>query len=157
LGIWRRLKRLGAVALHDAVWALPLTGETKEGAEWIAEEVEERGGAALIWEASSLTAEQDEVLIRLFRHQADRGYGSIMEAAKSLRRSLGRGRAHRERLDQALRQIARLERLYRLQRRRDFFRAPNREPTEAILSEVREEIRTRVSTEGGEKRHVVGH
>src|SRR6478672_6405829 len=59
LGVWRRLKRLGAVLIHDAVWTLPADAKTREACEWLAEEIEEQGGTAWVWEAASLSADQD--------------------------------------------------------------------------------------------------
>jgi hypothetical protein len=141
LAVWRRLKRLGALPVHDAVWALPMSGETRESVEWVAEEVEERGGAMLIWEANSIAAEQDRALVELFRAEANREYATIVTAAKSIRqRLLTRGNERGESRERALRQLGRLERLYKQQRRRDYFRTPDREPTEALLSALRADI-----------------
>ena len=57
LAIWRRLKRLGAVLIHDAVWMLPADAKTREAFEWLAEEIEEQGGTAWVWEAAGLSAD----------------------------------------------------------------------------------------------------
>ncbi len=71
LTIWRRLQRLGAVAAHDSVWILPSDAKTREDFEWIAEEAEERGGSALLWEAASFSPGQDAELIAQFRLAAE--------------------------------------------------------------------------------------
>ena len=54
LAVWRRLRRLGAVMLHDGLWTLPAGAKTHEDFEWLAEEIEERGGCVLLWESLSL-------------------------------------------------------------------------------------------------------
>ena len=36
--VWRKLKRLGAILLHDAVWVLPATPSTIEQLQWLAQE-----------------------------------------------------------------------------------------------------------------------
>jgi hypothetical protein len=36
--IWRKLKRLGALLLHDAAWVLPATPRTREQFQWLAAE-----------------------------------------------------------------------------------------------------------------------
>lgn len=59
LAIWRRAKRLGALLLHDAVWVLPADARTREDFDWLAEEIEERGGSVMVWEAWSVPALQD--------------------------------------------------------------------------------------------------
>src|SRR5215470_17625520 len=42
--VWRKLKRLGALLLHDAVWVLPATPWTREQFQWLAVEIGELGG-----------------------------------------------------------------------------------------------------------------
>ncbi len=41
--VWRKLKRLGALLLHDAVWVLPATAWTREQFQWLTVEVGELG------------------------------------------------------------------------------------------------------------------
>src|SRR6266567_9517091 len=36
--VWRKLKKLGAVLLHDAVWVLPATAWTREQLQWLSVE-----------------------------------------------------------------------------------------------------------------------
>ena len=36
---WRKLKRLGAILLQDAVWVLPATPHTREDFQWLAAEI----------------------------------------------------------------------------------------------------------------------
>jgi hypothetical protein len=47
--VWRKLKRLGVAQLGDGLVALPADARTKEALEWIAEEVLEHHGEAMIW------------------------------------------------------------------------------------------------------------
>ena len=134
LAVWRRLKRLGATVLHDAVWLLPADAKTREAFEWLAEEIEEQGGTAFIWEATSFGSAQDHTIAAQFRTEADERYGAIAESADALRRLARRRRsAGRARLDQARRQLAGLERALRLESRRDHFRAPGRRGAEEAL------------------------
>jgi hypothetical protein len=54
VSVWRKLKRLGALLLHDAVWVLPATPATLEQFQWLATEIEEMEGTAMVamvWEA----------------------------------------------------------------------------------------------------------
>ena len=55
--VWRKLKRLGALLLHDAVWVLPATPWTREQFQWLAVEIGELGGEAHLWESHLLLAE----------------------------------------------------------------------------------------------------
>jgi len=75
--VWRRLKRLGAVLLHDAVWVLPATPRTREHFQWLAAEIGDGGGEALQWEGQLATAGQDDRLVAQFLAQVDAVYEEI--------------------------------------------------------------------------------
>jgi hypothetical protein len=47
--VWRKLKRLGVAQLGDGLVALPADARTHEALEWIAEEVLEHHGEAMLW------------------------------------------------------------------------------------------------------------
>src|SRR6476469_8732675 len=92
LAIWRRLKRVGAVLIHDAVWVLPADAKTREAFEWLAEEIEEQGGTAWVWEAAGLSAEQDRKAVERFRTEAEARYAEIGASAQAIRDAALRGR-----------------------------------------------------------------
>jgi hypothetical protein len=76
--VWRKLKRLGALALQDAVWVLPSTPWTLEQFQWLAVEIREMGGSAMVWEAQLRLAGQDDDLVRQFSAQVDATYHAIL-------------------------------------------------------------------------------
>ncbi len=78
--VWRKLKRLGAILLHDAVWVLPPTPYTREQLQWLATEIVEMGGEALLWEAQLLLPKNDEMLVQEFVTQTDTAYQAILTA-----------------------------------------------------------------------------
>jgi len=80
VAIWRKLKRLGAVLLHDTIWVLPATPRTREHLQWLASEVRDRGGTALVWESVSIMADQDTHLTALFLGQVEPGYHEVLTA-----------------------------------------------------------------------------
>ena len=80
VGIWRKLKRLGAVLLHDAVWVLPATARNREQFQWLAAEVHELGGDALLWQANALLPTQEERLVQQFFAQVEPAYHEILAA-----------------------------------------------------------------------------
>lgn len=47
--VWRKLKRLGVAQIGDGLVALPADARTREALEWIAEEVLEHDGEAMLW------------------------------------------------------------------------------------------------------------
>ena len=164
LGAWRRLRRIGAVLLHDAIWVLPAGDETREAFEWLAQEIEEQGGTALVWEARALSAGQDRRVVKRFRGEADDRYAAIADAARAVRDAVlgGRRRGSRSRaprpgaLTHALRRLKGLERELRLERRRDWFHAGGAAAAAAALQEIGAELEHAGAAEQEEGRRAVG-
>jgi hypothetical protein len=85
---WRKLKRLGAILLHDAVWVLPDLPRTAEQIQWLAAEIEEMGGNAIYWRAKSLLNLQDETLVQQFEKQVDVVYSALLKRLEKSRPDL---------------------------------------------------------------------
>jgi len=76
--VWRKLKRLGALLLHDAVWVLPATPWTREQFQWLAVEIGELEGEAYLWEAHLLLHGQADALVQQFQARVDAAYQEIL-------------------------------------------------------------------------------
>jgi hypothetical protein len=76
--VWRKLKRLGALLLHDAVWVLPAQPYTREQFQWLAAEIREMEGSAMVWEGQLALDGQDEALARQFLDNVDVVYREIL-------------------------------------------------------------------------------
>lgn len=76
--VWRKLKRLGALLLHDAVWVLPATPWTREQFQWLTVEIGELGGEAYLWESHLLLNGQAEALVQQFQSRVDAAYQEIL-------------------------------------------------------------------------------
>ena len=72
--VWRKLKRLGAILLHDAAWALPMTQRSLEQFQGLAAEITKLGGESLLWEARLAVSRQDEALVRALLAQVEQVY-----------------------------------------------------------------------------------
>ena len=72
--VWRKLKRLGALLLHDAAWALPMTPRSLKQFQGLAAEIAKIGGESLLWEARLAVSRQDEALIRALLAQVEQVY-----------------------------------------------------------------------------------
>jgi hypothetical protein len=114
---------LGAILLNDSVWVLPAGDRTRESFEWLAEEIGEQGGTAYLWEATSLGSPQDTDIVARFVSEANDRYGQIRTAASVALRTATRS-GNKAPLTQPIRRLRVLERALRLERRRDWFRAP---------------------------------
>lgn len=78
--VWRKLKRLGALLLHDAVWVLPATAWTREQFQWLAVEIGELEGEAYLWESRLLLNGQAEELVCRFQTRVETVYQEILDA-----------------------------------------------------------------------------
>ncbi len=107
VAVWRKLKRLGAILLHDAVWVLPPSPRTQEEFQWLVAEIHERGGDAMLWEASLCLDGRDEELVRQFIAQVDAIYTDILAD-----------------LEQPEADLAALSKRYQQARIQDYFRSP---------------------------------
>ena len=77
VGVWRKMKQLGAVLLHDAVWVLPASPRTEEQFQWLAAEIVESGGEATVCVSQVPTAKR-EALTKQFTQQTDAAYKEIL-------------------------------------------------------------------------------
>ena len=77
--VWRKLKRLGALLLHDAVWVLPATPWTREQFQWLAVEIGELEGEAYLWESHLLLNGQAEALVQQFQARVESAYQEILD------------------------------------------------------------------------------
>lgn len=86
--IWRKLKRLGAILLHEAVWVLPDSPRTAEQVQWLTAEIQEMGGEAYSWRASSILGQDDESLTQQFNEQVDAVYSDLLKKLEKPRADL---------------------------------------------------------------------
>ena len=78
--IWRKLKRTGAILIHEAIWVLPDLPRTAEQVQWLVAEIHEMGGNAYYWRANAVFAEQERSLVQQFNHQVDAIYSRLLKA-----------------------------------------------------------------------------
>jgi hypothetical protein len=76
--IWRKLKRLGALLVLDSTWVLPDTPRTLEQFQWLATEIIEMGGEALLWKSHPALVGHEEDLYQQFIAQLDDGYAILL-------------------------------------------------------------------------------
>ena len=126
IAVWRKLRRLGAVQLGDGVVALPESAETIEQFDWLAEEVTEAGGDALVWTDARTSGAQERVLLG---RMAEALSGEYVEVAATAADAPGDPAAR-------LRLVRQLRRdLYRIDRR-DHVHPPEREAARRAVDEL---------------------
>ncbi len=141
--MWRRLQKIGAVAVKNAVYVLPRTDQSSEDFHWVAREILEAGGDASVCEATFIEGITTNELIELFRAARDSDYRELMEDIKDLREELRTA----EKADEAwasgmVGRVSRLrQRLTEIQTI-DFFSAPGGKQAETLVSEMEAKVRT---------------
>jgi hypothetical protein len=127
IAVWRRLRRLGALQLVDGLVALPYDGHTREALEWVAEEVEQAGGEAMVWLAEPAASTDERTLARRMAAASADEYRAVIESAGA-----AAGRSETERL----RTAAKLRRTLQRVRARDFFAPPERRRAEQAVERL---------------------
>src|SRR5215471_5529168 len=125
--IRQRLSRVGAVALKNAVYAMPAREDCLEDLQWIAQEATSGGGEAYICEAEFLEKKLEEELMA--RSRAERN-AEFAELARDIRDLKGSDRADLPA------QAARLRKKFDEISRVDFFGASGRMRVVSLLSEL---------------------
>src|SRR6202045_860162 len=137
--IWRRLQDIGAVAVKNAVHALPMNEETQEDFEWLLREIREGGGEAFVCEARLIDGLSDEEVRALFDRARDAVYAELAKGAQSLAKSLRR-RACGAAANELRGQVARLRKRLAEIAAIDFFGAIGRETAEGLLRELEAQL-----------------
>src|SRR5687768_4050420 len=108
--IWRKLLKVGAVAIKNSVYVLPATDETHEHFQWLKQEIESAGGEASVFRADSVEGTADDEIIAAFRKARDEEFatvaaqfdgltGAIREHSRGKHLSAGRLSAHETEID----------------------------------------------------------
>ena len=82
VAVWRKLKQLGALLLHDQVWVLPATPRTHEQLQWLANEISEAGGEASLWVSRAAQERQQRALVEQFSARTEEAYRQILRGLR---------------------------------------------------------------------------
>ncbi|HXA21793.1 MAG TPA: chromate resistance protein ChrB domain-containing protein [Acetobacteraceae bacterium] len=123
---WRRLQSLGAVAIKNAVHALPAGEQAQEDFEWLLREVRDGGGEALICEARLVDGLSDEEVQAMFNAARGADYDALAQEARGLGEALDRPdiRTRLARLKASVGQTVAI----------DFFGANGRETVDGLIA-----------------------
>jgi len=72
--IWRKLQRLGAVAIKNSVYVLPFNEKTHEDFQWLKQEIESSSGEATVFRAGAVEGATDAETRAAFRKARDEEY-----------------------------------------------------------------------------------
>jgi hypothetical protein len=75
--IWRKLQKLGAVAIKNSVYVLPANDKTNEDFQWLKQEIESAGGEAAVFRAGSVEGATDDEITSAFRKARDEEFAVL--------------------------------------------------------------------------------
>src|SRR5438094_9206948 len=87
--VWRRLQRLGAVAVKNSVYVLPRSDQAHEDLQWVLRAIVEAGGDASICEARFVDGMTEDQVEGLFRAAREQDYTELGEQAHALAKEFG--------------------------------------------------------------------
>ncbi|HMC83634.1 MAG TPA: chromate resistance protein ChrB domain-containing protein [Candidatus Polarisedimenticolia bacterium] len=147
--IWRRLQRLGAVAIKNSVYVLPKSEQAREDFEWVLREIVEGGGDGSICEARFVEGLSDQQVESLFHEAREADYAQIAEETRRLAGRLPSGaKWSAETKAQVDAELTRLKRRLAEVVSIDFLGASGREKTNGLLTGLEGRLR---SASGGKK------
>jgi hypothetical protein len=143
--IWRKLQKLGAVAIKNSVYVLPATEKAHEDFQWLKQEIESAGGEASVFKGASVEGTTDQEIIAAFRNVRDGEFaaiaaefdgltGAIREQARGKHLSAGRLSAHESEIDRLHGELERIT-------SNDFFAAKGRAAAFAAYERCQRQLR----------------
>lgn len=124
--VGRKLQALGAVAVKNAVYALPVTAASRDAYKALAAEITQDGGEALVCEANFVAGLSDIEVRALFDAARDADYEALAEEGRTLLRQSDVTSSDVRRLRKWRDEIGAI----------DFFGAHSRQSADDILGEL---------------------
>ena len=133
--IWRRLRRLGALSMAGGATVLPALPECIEAFGWLAQEISQAEGEAVVMRVDAFDGLSDSELIERFRDARRTDYAELDAQAEQLEHEVaadaehGGWSRHQEMLAKLRRRHAEIERI-------DYFHAPEGTQVGARLARI---------------------
>lgn len=81
IAVWRKLERLGVARLGDGLVGLPADARTRESLDWIADEILQAGGSAMVWLAAPASSAQEHAVAETMRAARAAEYATVLTEA----------------------------------------------------------------------------
>jgi hypothetical protein len=135
--IWRRLQQVGAVAIKQSVYVMPLSEQSREDLSWILKEIVEGGGDGSISEARFIEGLSDEQIATLFQSARKTDYEKLIQDVNALLADWSSGAVDPQvAATKGLAQVSRLRRRLDDLVTIDFYQAPERPTAELLLNKL---------------------
>lgn len=133
----QRLAAVGAVAVKNSVYLLPLGAEALEDLQWIAQEIVTGGGDAHLFEGDFVDGVASEAAVAQFREARNADYDALAAEAHAAMKATRSAAAAAELAAAHARLARRLEDIRRI----DFFDADHRQAAEDALAAIEARLR----------------
>lgn len=135
--IWRRLQQVGAVAIKQSVYVMPLSEQSREDLSWTLKEIVEVGGDGSISEARFVEGLSNEQVLALFYNARKSDYEKLIQEANALLAEWSSGVSDpRDPATKGPAQLSKLQRRLDETVAIDFFQTPERAAAELQLKEL---------------------
>jgi len=145
--LWRRLRRIGAIGIKTGVYILPERDDTIEAFQWLAQEIQDAGGEALIIHVQYFDGLSNEEIIELFRETRRSEYLEIDQKAQELEKTIMDDSSKDAELSsQLLDKLLKLQKSYTEVHSLDFFDCPSGQEVAVRLRRIEQNLRKSVKT-----------
>lgn len=134
--IWRRLQQVGAVAIKQSVYVMPMSEQSREDLSWILKEIVEGGGDGSISEVRFVEGLSNEQILSLFHNARKSDYEKLIQEANALLAEWAGEINLRDPATRWLAQISKLRRRFDETVTIDFFHTPERATAELQIKEL---------------------
>jgi hypothetical protein len=139
VALWRRLRRLGAVTPTGSVQVLPDRPECAEALQWLAQEMRQAGGEAVVMYVEGFVGLTDQQLVEMFRAGRAEEYAELETQVLELEQRI-LAAAREDELSEVPETLARLRRRHAEISRSDYFDAPEGARLAARLAQVAQKL-----------------
>lgn len=133
--LWRRLQRLGALALTGA-YVLPEQSDCLESFTWLAQEIESAGGEALIMKVEQFEGLSDKDLVERFNASRSESYSNLITELDTFAKDL----KTQEDTLKSLKALNKYKRQFTELRRIDFFDSPKGTEVAELLTKLEQDL-----------------
>lgn len=88
VGIWRRIRGMGAVYLQNSICVLPTSSEHQRQLRMVQSDIEQAGGEAVIFETQALDAKQEERVVAYFKRDREQDYEEFLEKCDDYKKEI---------------------------------------------------------------------
>jgi len=124
VGVWRKLKRMGAVNLRGSAWILPERPDTTERFHWLVQEIQSFRGVATLLRVSEIDTMTDEQAVALFQEARAAEYMAVKRECREILARLDRSSSSRSGIKPLRAKLDALKRELDRLRAIDYFETP---------------------------------